>query len=219
MNLRQDLSRINNQALFLYLVMTNQNNMYNLNNIISVLSSKYYSNTDNSNTDYTNDINSLLDAKKKAIIDINNAANIAISQTKQVAEEAKQVAEEAKQIATEAKQISTEAKQISIEAKQIATEAKQIVEEAKQLADIIISSNQYSILLEKINQVYEIATEAKQIATEAKVTSTDVKQIVNELSINQNNIYTDLLSRIDYLFNSFYRATSTDIFQKYGNIP
>jgi hypothetical protein len=149
---------------------------------------------------YIQAINSLLEAKNKAIIDINNAANIAISQTKQVAEEAKQIATEAKQIATEAKQIATEAKQI-------ATEAKQIVEEAKKLADIISSNpdNQYSILLEEINQVYKIAT--------------DAKQIVNELSINQNNIYTDLLSRIDYLFNSFYRSTSTDIFQKYGNVP
>jgi uncharacterized protein (UPF0335 family) len=229
MNLRKDLLNKNSQALILYLVMMNQKNTNNLNNIILDLSSR--DNTDsNSNTDYTSAIKAILDAKNKAIIDINNAINIVISQTteiKQIAEEAKEIAIDSKQIAEEANEISIESKQISLEAKEIAIEASQKSQEAKQLADIISSnqSSQYSILLEKINQVYSLATDAKQLATDAKQLATDAKQLATDakqltdiLFSNQDSQYADLLLRIDYLFNQFYRSTSTNIFQIYGNI-
>jgi hypothetical protein len=220
MELRKDLSSVNTQALFVYLVTMTQKNTNNLNNIILDLMSRDFNTgrdiTDN--IDYTNAIKAILDAKNKAIIDINNATDIAInSKTTEI-----------KQIATEAKDIAIEARQFATEAKQFATEAKKIAEEAKLLADTISSnqSSQYSILLGKIDEVYKLATDseltatdAKQLATDAKQLATDAKQLVDTLSSNQDNNYTDLLSRIDYLFNSFYRTPSSIILQTYGNLP
>ena len=157
MKLRKDLSDMNTQALFVYLVTMSKKNTNNLNNIITVLNSGYYS-----NVDYTDAINSILDAKEKAIIDINNAANNVISETKELTTEAKVIAQEAKQISTEAKVISQEAKQISTEAKVISQEAKQISTEAK-----------------------VISQEAKQISTEAKLIAEEAKQLVDIISNNQ----------------------------------
>jgi len=230
MNLRKDLSDINNQALFVYLVKISKQNSNAINNIML-----YLRDNNGNNIDYTDAIKSILDAKNKAIIDINNAIDIAIDKTKQISTEAKQIAIEAKQIAVESSQNSTEAKQIATEAKQIATEAKQIATEANQLA-IIISNNQstqYSELLEKINQVYILATVASETSIEAKQLATDTKQLLIEMSqliddtkkivdtlfSNQDRQYADLLSRIDYLFHSFYRSSSSNIIETYGNYP
>lgn len=231
MYLRKDQLDLNNHALLLYSVIMTQKNTNRLNNIFLDLRD----NNGNNNIDYTDIIKSILDTKNKAIIDINNAIDIAIDKTKQISTEAKQIATEAKQIATESSQNSTEAKQIATEAKQIAMEAKQIATEAKQIATIISSnqSTQYSELLEKINQVYILATVASETSIEAKQLATDTKQLLTEMSqiiddtkkivdilfSNQDRQHTDLLSRIDYLFYSFYRASSANIIEKYGNYP
>ena len=205
MNLRKDQSDISNQSLLYFLVMLSYKNTNNLNNIMVDLKLKEYNGT---NLDYTDAIEAILDSKNKAIIDINNAAIIAINQT------------------TEIKQIAQEAKQIAQEAKQISQEAKQISQESKQLSDILFDNqnSQYSVLLEKIEEVYNLANEtkitlndAKQLSTETKQLSIETKQIVDTLTNNQNTDYKDLLSRIDYLFDEFYRSTSSNIIETYGD--
>ena len=205
MNLRKDQSDISNQSLLYFLVMLSYKNTNNLNNIMVDLKLKEYNGT---NLDYTDAIESILDSKNKAIIDINNAAIIAINQT------------------TEAKQIAQEAKQIAQEAKHISQEAKQIAQESKQLSDILFDNqnSQYAVLLEKIEEVYNLANEAKitlndakQLSIETKQLSTETKQIVDTLTNNRNSDYNDLLSRIDYLFDTFYRSTSSKIIETYGD--
>jgi hypothetical protein len=212
MNLRKDQSDISNQSLLYFLVMLSYKNTNNLNNIMIDLKLKEYNGT---NLDYTDAIEAILDSKNKAIIDITNAAITAINQTTEI-----------KQIAQEAKQISQEAKQISQEAKQISQEAKQISQESKQLSDILFDNqnSQYAVLLEKIEEVYNLANEAKitlndakQLSIESKQLSTETKQIVDTLTNNRNSDYNDLLSRIDYLFDTFYRSTSSKIIETYGD--
>jgi|688.fasta_scaffold106440_3 methyl-accepting chemotaxis protein len=205
MNLRKDQSDITNQSLLYFLVMLSYKNTNNLNNIMVDLKLKEYNGT---NLDYTDAIEAIMDSKNKAIIDINNAAITAINQT------------------TEIKQIAQEAKQISQEAKQISQEAKQISQESKQLSDILFDNqnSQYAVLLEKIEEVYNLANEAKitlndakQLSIESKQLSTETKQIVDTLTNNRNSDYNDLLSRIDYLFDEFYRSTSSKIIETYGD--
>lgn len=205
MNLRKDQSDISNQSLLYFLVMLSYKNTNNLNNIMVDLKLKEYNGT---NLDYTDAIESILDSKNKAIVDINNAAISAINRT------------------TEIKQIAQEAKQIAQEAKQIAQEAKDISQESKQLSDILFDNqnSQYSVLLEKIEEVYNLANEtkitlndAKQLSIETKQLSTETKQIVDTLTNNRNMDYNDLLSRIDYLFDEFYRSTSSNIIETYGD--
>jgi methyl-accepting chemotaxis protein len=205
MNLRKDQSDISNQSLLYFLVMLSYKNTNNLNNIMIDLKLKEYNGT---NLDYTDAIEAIMDSKNKAIIDIKDAAITAINQT------------------TEIKQIAQEAKQISQEAKQIAQEAKQISQESKQLSDILFDNqnSQYSVLLEKIEEVYNLANEAKitlndakQLSIESKQLSTETKQIVDTLTNNRNSDYNDLLSRIDYLFDTFYRSTSSKIIETYGD--
>jgi len=191
MNLRKDQSDISNQSLLYFLVMLSYKNTNNLNNIMIDLKLKEYNGT---NLDYTDAIEAILDSKNKAIIDITNAAITAINQT------------------TEIKQISQEAKQIS--------------QESKQLSDILFDNqnSQYAVLLEKIEEVYNLANEAKitlndakQLSIESKQLSTETKQIVDTLTNNRNSDYNDLLSRIDYLFDTFYRSTSSKIIETYGD--
>ena len=198
MNLRKDQSDISNQSLLYFLVMLSYKNTNNLNNIMIDLKLKEYNGT---NLDYTDAIEAILDSKNKAIIDITNAAITAINQT-------------------------TEIKQIAQEAKQISQEAKQISQESKQLSDILFDNqnSQYAVLLEKIEEVYNLANEAKitlndakQLSIESKQLSTETKQIVDTLTNNRNSDYNDLLSRIDYLFDTFYRSTSSKIIETYGD--
>ena len=198
MNLRKDQSDITNQSLLYFLVMLSYKNTNNLNNIMVDLKLKEYNGT---NLDYTDAIEAIMDSKNKAIIDINNAAITAINQT-------------------------TEIKQIAQEAKQISQEAKQISQESKQLSDILFDNqnSQYAVLLEKIEEVYNLANEAKitlndakQLSIESKQLSTETKQIVDTLTNNRNSDYNDLLSRIDYLFDEFYRSTSSKIIETYGD--
>jgi hypothetical protein len=201
MNLRKDLYEINEKALFVYLVITSLRNTNYLNRILLDLNSKDYN-----NTDYLYAINSINDTKEKAIIDINNAAYIAISQTTEI-----------KQIAQDAKIIAQDAKQIAQDAKIIAQDAKIIAQDAKQLVDIIFSdlTDQYSTLSEKIDEVYNLTIDAKKLASDAKTITTDTKELVDALSTKQNNDYTDLLNRIDYIFNEIYRSTSSNIIETY----
>ena len=84
MNLRKDLSNTNNQALFVYLVMMSQKNTNNINNIILDLTSRDFNSNNNDNIDYTSAIKAILDAKNKAIVDINNATNIAVGKTTEI---------------------------------------------------------------------------------------------------------------------------------------
>ena len=184
MNLRKDLYDINDRALFVYLVGTSIRNTNYLNYLIYDLSLKDYN-----NTDYLDAIQSITQAKNKAIADINNAAYIAFSQTTEIAQDAKKIAEDAKLIAQD---------------------AKLIAQDAKQLVDILSNnqSAQYTILLGKIDEVYNLSMETKEVTV-------DTKLILDTLTINQNDKYADLLYRIDYLFNEFYRSTSSNIIETY----
>jgi hypothetical protein len=209
MNLRKDLYDINEKALFVYLVIASLRNTNYLNNTILELSSRDYS-----NADYLDAIKSINDTKKKAIIDINNAAYIAISQTNQLTTEIKVIAEDAKLIAQDAKLIAQDAKLI-------AQNAKLIAEDAKQLVDIISTnqSGQYSTLSEKIHEAYNLAIDAKNSASAAKNSTDETKLLVDALSSKQDEEYTDLLERIDFIFNEIYRLPSSTIIKDFDMRP
>jgi hypothetical protein len=202
MNLRKDLYDINEKALFVYLVIASLRNTNYLNNTILELSSRDYS-----NADYLDAIKSINDTKNKAIIDINNAAYIAISQTNQLTTEIKVIAEDAKLIAQDAKLI--------------AQNAKLIAEDAKQLVDIISTnqSGQYSTLSEKIHEAYNLAIDAKNSASAAKNSTDETKLLVDALSSKQDEEYTDLLERIDFIFNEIYRLPSSTIIKDFDMRP